>query len=112
VSELPWYCILDTGSPDTYIARSLADEAGVNLDDAQPTGQFQLGGQEVSGLLKSVDCHIQGSTGETIRLPDVRVIFTDPWVSTEYGGLLGTRAMNTILVTICASPQWIGFDRY
>jgi hypothetical protein len=111
-NERPWYCILDTGSPDTYIARSLADEAGVDLDDAQPTGPFHLSNHEVSGVVKSVECYIQGYTGETIKLAKIPVIFTDTWVSTQYGGLLGTKAMNSMIVTICAGHNWIGFDRH
>jgi hypothetical protein len=110
--EAPWRVILDTGSPDSFIARDLALEAEIDLADAQPTGPFLLGDKEVAGLKKSVACKIQHHTGAVINLPEIPVIFTNPWISHDYGGVLGTSALDSLLVTISASGKWIEFSHY
>lgn len=110
--EMPWLAILDTGSPDSYIARDLADEAELDLTNAQPTGPFLLDGKEVIGLKKMASCQVQHRTGAAIHIPEIPVVFTDPWISHDYGGLLGTSALDSLLVTISASEKWIGFSHY
>ena len=99
-------CLLDTGSLDTFMAHELADEAGIDLTDVDDHDPFSLGGIEVKGLPKIVDCVIEDSAGSAITLKDVRVIFTSPWAH-SFGAILGTIAMRQIHVAVSAGQEWI-----
>jgi hypothetical protein len=110
--ELPWHAILDTGSPDSFIARDLADEAGLDLTNAVPTGPFRLGGNDVTGLQMTAGCQIKHSSGAAIDLTEIPIIFTDPWISRDYGGVLGTNALDSLVVAISAGSNWIGFSYF
>lgn len=106
-SGRPPLCLLDTGSLDTFMARELADEAGVDLTDVEIRDPFPLGGAEVTGLPETVDCVIEDGTGAAITLKDIRVIFTSPWAHPGFGAVLGTIAMQQIQVTVSAGQGWI-----
>jgi hypothetical protein len=103
----PPLCLLDTGSPDTFMARQFADETGVDLTDVEARDPFCLGGVEVTGLPKVVDCVIEDDSGAAITLKDIRVIFTSPWNLPDFGAILGTVAMRQIHVTVSARQGWI-----
>jgi len=107
LSGRPPLCLLDTGSLDTFMARELADEAGIDLTDVEDRDPFPLGGTEVTGLPKVVDCVIEDGTGAAITLKDIRVVFTSPWDHPGFGAVLGTIAMRQIHVTISAGQGWI-----
>lgn len=105
--RLPPLCLLDTGYLDTFMARELAEEAGINLTDVEDRDPFPLGGAEVTGLPKVVDCLIEDGTGAAITLKDIRVVFTSPWLHPGFGAVLGTIAMQQIQVTVSAGQRWI-----
>lgn len=100
-------CLLDTGSPDTFMAKDLADEAGIDLSDVEDHDPFVLGGVEVRGLPKIVDCVIEDGSGAAITMKSIRVIFTSPWVHHGFGAILGTVAMRQIHVAISCAEEWI-----
>jgi len=106
LSGQPPLCLLDTGSLDTFMARELADEAGIDLTDVQDHDPFSLGGAEVEGLPKIVDCVIEDGNGAAITLEGIRVVFVSPWVH-SFGAILGTIAMRQIHVVVSAAEEWI-----
>jgi hypothetical protein len=106
VSGRPPLCLLDTGSPDTFMARELADEAGIDLTGAEEHDPFVFGGGEVTALTKDVDLVIEDGTGAVITLQDIRVVFARPWDHPGFGAVLGTNAMRQLLVTVSAGQQW------
>lgn len=89
------------------MARELADEAGIDLTDIEDHDPFPLGGAEVKGLPKIVDCVIEDGTGAAITLKDIKVIFVSPWKPSGFGAILGTVAMRQIHVIISAVEEWI-----
>lgn len=107
LSGLPPYCLLDTGALDTFMARELANEAGVDLTGADAGDPFHLGRTEVTGLAKTVDCVIEDGSGAAIPLKDVRVTFLSPWPYPGFGAVLRTIAMKQILVAVSAGQGWI-----
>ena len=106
LSGRPPLCLLDTGSLDTFMARELADEAGIDLTDVEDHDPFPLGGAEVKGLPRIVDCVIEDGTGAAITLQGIRVVFVSPWVH-SFGAILGTIAMRQIHVVVSAAEEWI-----
>jgi hypothetical protein len=106
-SGRPPLCLLDTGSPDTFMARELAIEAGIDLTDVEDGDPFCFGGAEVTGLPKVIDCVIEDRTGAAITLRDITVIFTSPWNHSGFGAVLGTVAMQQIQVVVSAGQGWI-----
>jgi hypothetical protein len=106
-SGRPPYCLLDTGALDTFMRREFADEAGVDLTDAEAVGPFRLGTTVVTGLAKTVGCVIEDGTGAAISLKDVRVTFLSSWPYPGFGAILGTIAMKQFLVTVSAGQGWI-----
>jgi hypothetical protein len=100
-------CLLDTGSLDTFMARELADEAGIDLTDIEDHDPFPLGGDEVTGLPKIVDFVIEDGNGAAITLKGIRVLFTSPWKPPGFGAVLGTIAMRQIHVAVSAAEEWI-----
>lgn len=106
-SGLPPYCLLDTGALDTFMRGEFADEAGVDLTDAEAVGPFHLGNTEVTGLAKTVGCVIEDGTGAAISLKDVRVTFLSCWPYPGFGAILGTIAMKKLVVTVSAGQGWI-----
>lgn len=106
-SGRPPLCLLDTGSPDTFMARELADEAGIDLTDVEDRDPFCFGGAEVSGLPKVVDCVIEDGSGAAITLKDITVIFTAPWTHPGFGAVLGTVAMRQVQVAVSAGQGWV-----
>jgi hypothetical protein len=107
----PPLCLLDTGSLDTFMARELAEEVGIDLTDAEILDPFCFGGAEVTGLRKAVDCVIEDGTGAAIPLRGIPVIFTRPWAPRGFGAVLGTIGMQHIQVTISAGQEWIEVAR-
>jgi hypothetical protein len=107
MSGRPPLCLLDTGSLDTFMARSLADEAGIDLTDVEVRDPFPLGGAEVTGLAAVVNCVIEDGAGAAITLKNIRVVFTDPWDHPGFGAILGTVAMQQIQVVVSAGQGWI-----
>jgi hypothetical protein len=103
-------CLLDTGSLDTFMARDLADEAGIDLTDIEDHDPFPLGGTEVEGLPKIVYCVIEDGSGDAITLKDIRVVFTSPWAH-SFGAILGTIAMRQIHVAVSAAGEWIEISK-
>jgi hypothetical protein len=86
----------------------LAKHAGIDLDDAEPIGEFALEGETCTGLRKNVTCLIVDGHGDEIELPSIPVIFVEPWtVKREFASVLGTLGMGHIRVTVCARGQWI-----
>lgn len=92
--------------PSTRSWRELADEAGLDLTDVEDHDPFPLGGAEVKGLPKIVDCVIEDGTGAAITLKDIKVVFTSPWTH-SFGAILGTIAMRQIHVIVSAAEEWI-----
>lgn len=111
LSGRPPLCLLDTGSLDTFMALELANEAGIDLTDIEDHDPFPLGGAEVTGLPKVVDCVIEDGTGAAITLKNIRVIFTSPWHHPGFGAVLGTIAMQQIKVTVSAGQGWIEISK-
>jgi hypothetical protein len=103
-------CLLDTGSLDTFMARELADEAGIDLTDVEDHDPFSLGGAEVKGLPKIVDCVIEDGSGDVITLKDIRVVFTSPWAH-SFGAILGTIAMRQMHVVVSAAGEWVEISK-
>ena len=50
LSRQPPLCLLETGSPDTFMARELADDAGIDLTGIEEVTRFP------SGELRSPPC--------------------------------------------------------
>jgi hypothetical protein len=103
-------CLLDTGSLDTFMARELADEAGIDLTDVEDHDPFLLGGAEVKGLPKIVDCVIEDGSGNAITLKDTRVVSISPWAH-SFGAILGTMPMRQIHVAVSPAGEWIEISK-
>jgi hypothetical protein len=102
------YCLLDTGSPDTFVRRELAEESGISLDGAEEIGEFNLEGETVTGLRVNATCVITDGH-EQIELPDIPLIFMSSRPEhRQFAAVLGTTGMKNIRVTICAREQWLG----
>lgn len=99
-------CLLDTGSLDTFMARDIADEAGIDLTDVEDHDPFPLVGAEVKGLPKIVNCVIEDGTGSAVILKDIRVISTSPSTH-SFGAILGTIAIRQIHIAVSAAQEWI-----
>jgi hypothetical protein len=107
----PGYCLLDTGSPDTFVCRKLAEEAGINLDGAEEIGEFDLEGETCTGRKAHVDCVITNGS-ETIELPNIPVIFPSSRpADRQFAAVFGTINMARLRITVCAKDGWLEIAR-
>jgi hypothetical protein len=103
----PAYCLLDTGTPDVLVHAALAAEAGIDLTNAEPIGEFALEGELCTGRRVNATCVVTDGRDE-LELPAVPVTFVTPWPSKrQFAGVLGTLGMEHMRVTVCAKGQWI-----
>lgn len=101
------YCVMDTGTPDVLVHAGLAEEAGINLAEAELVGEFKLEGESCTGKRVNATCVVTNGHDE-IELSDVPIIFVRPWpTKRQFAGLLGTLGMEHMRVTICARERWI-----
>lgn len=101
------YCLLDTGTPDVFVHAALAEEAGIDLTNAELVDEFVLEGERCTGRRLNTICVLTDGRDE-IELADVPVIFVTPWpTKRQFAGVLGTLGMEQMRVTVCAKGQWI-----
>jgi hypothetical protein len=102
----PCYCLLDTGTPDVLVMADLAEDAGIDLTEAEPIGEFPLEGGLCTGRRVEATC-IALDGNEELALPDMPVIFVTSWpTKRQFGGILGTHGMEHIRVTVSVRQQW------
>jgi hypothetical protein len=92
------------------VNRALFESWSVSLAEAAARGEridFLATAARTHLLLN--DFLIDSGTNEAMKLHDVPVIFTGRWISSSYGGVLGTTASDSIIVTLHAAETWMGF---
>jgi hypothetical protein len=92
-------CLVDTGSPNTYLDWRLATLAGVDLNKAKkiPDPQeWSVGGIVTEELWGDTIALIIPEDRYMIRLGDVPVVFVKPWLHPGFTVVLGTDGMRRI----------------
>jgi len=102
----PCYCLLDTGTPDVLVMADLAEEAGIDLADAEPIDEFILEGEACTGRRINATCVVLDGHHE-LELLDIPVIFVTPWPGKrQFCGVLGTLGMEHMRGTVSVREQW------
>jgi hypothetical protein len=92
-------CLVDTGSPNTYLDCRLATLAGVDLDQAekvQDPEEWSVGGMATEELWGTTVAFMIPEDRHMIRLGDVPVVFVKPWLHPGFTAVLGTDGMRRI----------------
>lgn len=102
------WCLVDTGSPNTFLDWELAPEAGVDLEAAEEIpnpGEWAIGGAPAEALWAAVVELIIPHDQYMIRLGDVTVIFVKPWLQPGFRAVLGTGGMKRIRLAVDAGAS-------
>ncbi len=98
-------CLVDTGSPNTYLDWRLAPLARVdlsrtgNLPDPQ---EWSVGGVAAEELWGATVALMIPGDRYMIRLGDVPVVFVKPWLHPDFTAVLGTDGMRRIELVVGA----------
>ena len=98
-------CLVDTGSPDTYLDWQLASAAGIDLARAAAIpypDRWAVGGVQATALWGSLVTFLIEDDRYTIRLTGVRALFTQPWAHPGFTVVLGTEGMKRVKLTVDA----------
>jgi hypothetical protein len=101
-------CLVDTGSPDTYLDWQIARLAGIELNAAQnlPDPQkWSVGGVASEELWGATVTLIIPSERYMIWLGDVHVVFFKPWRHPDFTAVLGTSGMGRIELIVRAGIE-------
>lgn len=92
-------CLVDTGSPNTYLDWRIAEPAGVDLAKAEKIRDVQewsVGGMAVEELWGATVALMIPEDRYMVRLGDVPVVFVKPWLHPDFTVVLGTDGMRRI----------------
>jgi hypothetical protein len=92
-------CLVDTGSPNTYLDWRLAPLAGVDLSCAEKLAdpqEWSIGGVPAEELWAATMPLIIPDDRHMIRLGDVPVVLVKPWLHPDFRMVLGTDGMRRI----------------
>ena len=91
-------CLVDTGSPNTYLDWRLAPLAGVDLAQADKINHssWSVGGVPAEGLWGATLAFLIEDDRYMIRLGDIPVVFMEPWLHPDFRVVLGTSGMKRI----------------
>jgi hypothetical protein len=92
-------CLVDTGSPNTYLDWRLAPLAGVELSQAEKVPdpqQWSIGGVAAEELWAATAAFMIPDGRYMIRLGDVSVVLVKPWLHPDFTAVLGTDGMRRI----------------
>jgi hypothetical protein len=98
-------CLVDTGSPNTYLDWQLAPLAGVDLSRAEKLPDpkdWSVGGVAVEELWGATVALMIPDARYMIRLGDVPVVFVKPWLHPDFTAVLGTDGMRRIELIVSA----------
>lgn len=97
-------CLVDTGSPNTYLDWRLAQLAGIDLDQADKIdhNSWSVGGVPADRLWGAMLAFLIEDDRRMIRLGDMPVIFMEPWHNTDFTVILGTNGMRRIEILVDA----------
>jgi hypothetical protein len=101
-----YLCLVDTGSPNTYMDWELASRAKVDLSQAEkiPDAQvWSLGGAAFEEAWVEDVSLIIPDGKYMIMLSEVPVIFVKPWMHPGFSAVLGTSGMKRIQLTVNAA---------
>lgn len=92
-------CLVDTGSPNTYLDWRLAPLAGVDLSQAETIldpQEWSVGGVAAEQLWGATAAFMIPEDRHMIWLGDVPVVFVKPWTHPGFTVVLGTDGMRRI----------------
>lgn len=98
-------CLVDTGSPNTYLDWQLASPAKVDLSQAEkvPDAQeWSVGGVAIEEAWVADVSLIIPDDRYMIMLGSVRVILVKPWLHLDFSAVLGTNGMKRIELIVNA----------
>lgn len=98
-------CLVDTGSPNTYLDWQLAPLAGVDLSRAEKLPdpeEWSVGGVAAEELWGAIVSLMIPDARYMIRLGDVPVVFVKPWLHPDFTAVLGTDGMRRMELTVGA----------
>ncbi len=92
-------CLVDTGSPNTYLDWRLAPLTGVDLGQAEKIPdpqQWSVGGVAAEELWAATAAFMIPDGHYMIWLGDVSVVLVKPWLHPDFTAVLGTDGMRRI----------------
>lgn len=102
--------LVDTGSPDTQMAWTEAEKAGIDPSEGelvqQPEG-FNVGGEAAAEVRGFTFNFIIEDNRYFIRLPSIPVLVIRPWVHPGVTAILGTSALISVRIEISAKESWL-----
>jgi len=99
-------CLVDTGSPNTFLDWELASLAGIDLSQAEKVPdveEWSVGGVAIEEAWVADVSLIIPDSRYMIMLGDVRVIFVKPWLHPGFSAVLGTSGMKRIELIVNAA---------
>ena len=93
------WCLVDTGSPNTYLDWRLEPLAGIDLSQAEKVPdpeKSSVGGVAAEELWSATVAFMIPEDRHMIWLGDVPVVFVKPWLHPDFTVVLGTDGMRRI----------------